>query len=139
MSAADGAAGGITAPKIRLLGPVRAWRGDTELDSAELDLGSAHRRTVLAVLAMSPNRTVSREELIDAVWGDAPPASAQGSIYTYISGLRRALEPSRPKGCGPQLLASIGSGYSLRIPPEAIDVHLFDPLREQARLFRAKQ
>ncbi|MGW4482892.1 BTAD domain-containing putative transcriptional regulator [Amycolatopsis sp. NPDC004368] len=130
MSAADGAAGGITAPKIRLLGPVRAWRGATD---TELDLGSAHRRTVLAVLAMSPNRTVSREELIDAVWGDAPPASAQGSIYTYISGLRRALEPGRVKGAGPQLLASIGSGYSLCVNPETVDVHHFEALREQAQ------
>ncbi|WP_410641412.1 BTAD domain-containing putative transcriptional regulator [Amycolatopsis sp. lyj-346] len=123
MSAADG-----SAPRLQLLGPLKAWQGETELD-----LGSAHRRTVLAALAMHPNRTVSREELIDAVWGDAPPQSAQGSIYTYVSGLRRALEPGRAKGEGPQLLASIGSGYSLRLPAEAIDVHRFEARREQAQ------
>jgi DNA-binding SARP family transcriptional activator/tetratricopeptide (TPR) repeat protein len=123
MSAADG-----SAPRLQLLGPVKAWQGETELE-----LGSAHRRTVLAALAMHPNRTVSREELIDAVWGEAPPQSAQGSIYTYISGLRRALEPGRAKGEGPQLLASIGSGYSLRLAAEAIDVHRFETLREQAQ------
>ncbi|MEU4517176.1 BTAD domain-containing putative transcriptional regulator [Amycolatopsis sp. NPDC024027] len=123
MSAADG-----SAPRLQLLGPLKAWQGDTELD-----LGSAHRRTVLAALAMHPNRTVSREELIDAVWGEAPPQSAQGSIYTYVSGLRRALEPGRVKGEGPQLLASIGSGYSLRLDAEAIDVHRFEALREQAQ------
>jgi DNA-binding SARP family transcriptional activator/tetratricopeptide (TPR) repeat protein len=111
-----------------LLGPVQAWQGETELD-----LGSAHRRTVLAALAMSPNRTVSREELIDAVWGEAPPQSAQGSIYTYVSGLRRSLEPGRAKGEGPQLLASIGSGYSLCLDAEAIDVHHFEALRERAQ------
>ncbi|WP_206789989.1 BTAD domain-containing putative transcriptional regulator [Amycolatopsis sp. MtRt-6] len=122
MSAADG-----SAPRLQLLGPMKAWQGDTELD-----LGSAHRRTVLAALAMHPDRTVSREELIDAVWGDAPPQSAQGSIYTYVSGLRRALEPGRAKGEGPQLLASIGSGYSLRLAADAIDVHRFEALREQA-------
>ncbi|RSM45234.1 SARP family transcriptional regulator [Amycolatopsis balhimycina DSM 5908] len=123
MSAADG-----SAPRLRLLGPMKAWQGETELE-----LGSAHRRTVLAALAMTPNRTVSREELIDAVWGEAPPQSAQGSIYTYISGLRRALEPGRAKGEGPQLLASIGSGYSLCLDAEAIDVHRFESLREQAQ------
>ncbi len=123
MSAADG-----SAPRLQLLGPVKAWHGETELD-----LGSAHRRTVLAVLAMNPNRTVSREELIDAVWGEAPPQSAQGSIYTYVSGLRRALEPGRAKGEGPQLLASIGSGYSLRLAAGAIDVHRFETLRELAQ------
>ncbi|WP_410675613.1 BTAD domain-containing putative transcriptional regulator [Amycolatopsis sp. cmx-4-68] len=114
--------------ELQLLGPVKAWQGETELD-----LGSAHRRTVLATLAMSPNRTVSREELIDAVWGEAPPQSAQGSIYTYVSGLRRALEPGRAKGEGPQLLASIGSGYSLRLDDSAIDVHRFEALRELAQ------
>ncbi|WP_284749057.1 BTAD domain-containing putative transcriptional regulator [Amycolatopsis sp. RTGN1] len=123
MSAADG-----SAPRLQLLGPVKAWHGETELD-----LGSAHRRTVLAVLAMNPNRTVSREELIDAVWGEAPPQSAQGSIYTYVSGLRRALEPGRAKGEGPQLLASIGSGYSLRLDAGAVDVHRFETLRELAQ------
>ena len=123
MSAADG-----SAPRLQLLGPMKAWQGETELD-----LGSAHRRTVLAALAMNPNRTVSREELIDAVWGEAPPQSAQGSIYTYVSGLRRALEPGRAKGEGPQLLASIGSGYSLCLDAEAIDVHRFESLREHAQ------
>lgn len=123
MSAADG-----SAPRLQLLGPVKAWHGETELD-----LGSAHRRTVLATLAMHPNRTVSREELIDAVWGEAPPQSAQGSIYTYVSGLRRALEPGRVKGEGPQLLASIGSGYSLRLDADTIDVHRFEALRELAQ------
>ncbi|MEV7044189.1 BTAD domain-containing putative transcriptional regulator [Amycolatopsis sp. NPDC051061] len=123
MSAADG-----SAPRLQMLGPVKAWQGETELD-----LGSAHRRTVLAVLAMNPSRTVSREELIDAVWGEAPPQSAQGSIYTYVSGLRRALEPGRAKGEGPQLLASIGSGYSLRLDAGAIDVHRFETLRELAQ------
>ncbi|WP_199199752.1 BTAD domain-containing putative transcriptional regulator [Amycolatopsis sp. CA-128772] len=107
---------------------MKAFQGDVELD-----LGSAHRRTVLAALAMHPNRTVSREELIDAVWGEAPPQSAQGSIYTYVSGLRRALEPGRAKGEGPQLLASIGSGYCLRLDAGAIDVHRFEALREQAQ------
>ncbi|MBB4688438.1 BTAD domain-containing putative transcriptional regulator [Amycolatopsis jiangsuensis] len=124
MSAADG----VTAPRIQLLGPVRAWRGDQPLD-----LGSAHRRTVFAVLALAHGRSVSREELIDAVWGDAPPASAQGSIYTYISGLRRVLEPGRAKGTGSRLLASVGSGYTLSIGSDNIDALRFEVLREQAQ------
>ncbi|WP_336157262.1 BTAD domain-containing putative transcriptional regulator [Amycolatopsis sp. VC5-11] len=119
------ASGGVPAPEIQLLGPVRAWLGDRQLD-----LGSAHRRTVFAVLAFSPNRTVSREVLIDAVWGDSPPASAQGSIYTYISGLRRVLEPGRRKGAESRLIASTGSGYSLCVEPEQIDVHRFSALRD---------
>ena len=40
---------------------------------------------------------VSRGELVDAVWGDQPPASAEGGIYTYVAGLRRVIEPDRPR------------------------------------------
>jgi DNA-binding SARP family transcriptional activator len=126
MSAADGAA-----LRLQLLGPVKAWRGETEID-----LGPAHRRTVLAALALSPNRAVSREELIDALWGEVPPASAQGSIYTYVSGLRQALEPRRVKGSGGsgrRLLASAGAGYCLRLDPEHIDAHRFCLLRDRAQ------
>ncbi|WP_020664875.1 BTAD domain-containing putative transcriptional regulator [Amycolatopsis benzoatilytica] len=119
------ASGGVPAPEIQLLGPVRAWLGDRQLD-----LGSAHRRTVFAVLALAANRTVSREALIDAVWGDSPPASAQGSIYTYVSGLRRVLEPGRRKGAESRLIASTGSGYSLCVDPDQIDVHRFSALRD---------
>jgi len=48
------------------------------------------------MLAVRANRVVSRADLIDAVWGDQPPASAEGGIYTYVAGLRRVLEPDRP-------------------------------------------
>jgi DNA-binding SARP family transcriptional activator/tetratricopeptide (TPR) repeat protein len=117
---ADVSGDGTAALRFQLLGPVRAWRGD-----APLEVGSAHRRTVLAVLASSPGSVVSREEIVDAVWGDAPPASASGSIYTYISSLRHALG-------GKEILESVGSGYSLRVPGASVDVHRFDALRLDA-------
>jgi DNA-binding SARP family transcriptional activator/tetratricopeptide (TPR) repeat protein len=111
----------IAALRFQLLGPVRAWRGDVSLE-----LGSAHRRTVFAVLASSPGSVVSREEIVDAVWGDVPPASANGSIYTYISSLRHVLG-------GREILESVGSGYSLRVPGDRVDVHRFDTLRLDAQ------
>lgn len=113
---------------FQLLGQVRGWRGPDKLQ-----LGSAHRRTVLAVLALSLDSVVSREELIDAVWGDSPPASASGSIYTYISSLRHALADENGGRSGREILESVGSGYSLRIPPVHVDVYRFDALRADAR------
>ena len=65
--------------RVELLGPVRAWRGDRELA-----LGPPRRRAVLAVLALRPGEAVSRDEIIDAVWGDAPPASAANNVHVYI-------------------------------------------------------
>jgi len=70
------------APEVEVLGPVRAWQGETELD-----LGAPRQRAVLAVLASRSGRSVARGELIDSLWGEHAPASAEGSVHTYIAGL----------------------------------------------------
>jgi DNA-binding SARP family transcriptional activator len=113
--------------RLEVLGPVRAWRGDLELD-----LGSTHRRTVVAVLGMSAGHTVSRHGLADAIWGDEPPSSADGSIYSYISALRKVLEPERRPRSGDGLLASVGAGYSLRVEDDRVDVNRFHAYRASA-------
>lgn len=110
--------------RFQVLGSVRGWRGDEQID-----LGSAHRRAVLAILAISAGKAVSRHDLIDALWGEFPPASAGGSIYTYISGLRRVLEPDRAPRSSGHVLASVGSGYSLQIEEDQLDLHRFHALR----------
>ena len=52
-------------------------------------MGQPRQQAVLGILAMRANRVISRGELVDAVWGQDPPASAEGGIYTYVAGLRR--------------------------------------------------
>jgi DNA-binding SARP family transcriptional activator len=121
-----------TPVRVRLLGPVQAWR-----DDEELDLGTAHRRAVLTVLAMRANHAVPREELIAAVWGDSAPASAAGSVYTYVSALRGVLEPGRDRWSSAQTLTSTGGGYCLRLPVDSIDALRFGEVREQTRAYRA--
>src|ERR1700677_3900723 len=78
--------------RVGVLGPVTVW-----LDGREHAAGQPRQLAVLGVLAPRAHRVVSRGELIDAVWGDKPPASAEGSIYTYVSGLRLVLDPDRPR------------------------------------------
>ncbi len=120
----DGARRELT---VDVLGPVRARIG-----GAEIALGPARQRAVFAVLAMRANRVVTRRELIEAVWGAAPPASAQGSVYTYICGLRRSLEPRRSRWAPGDLLTSDRVGYLLRLAPGALDAERFDTLRRSA-------
>ncbi|MCE7001561.1 winged helix-turn-helix domain-containing protein [Kibdelosporangium philippinense] len=108
--------------RVRLLGVVTARRGETEID-----LGPGRQRAVFAVLAMRANQMVSREALMDGVWGDDVPAGAANSLYSYISRLRLALGRSN------QVLVSERSGYSLRLGPGELDVHTFDDLRETAQ------
>src|SRR5688500_1770646 len=102
---------------LRLLGPVRAWR-----DGAELALGSARRAAVFAVLALHAGHAVSREQLVAALWGDEPPASAIGNVYTYVSTLRQVLEPGRDRWTAGQLLTSGGGTYCLHVPEDDVDV-----------------
>src|SRR5215468_9289442 len=120
----DGADGAL---RVQLLGPVRAWRGNREVA-----LGSSRPRAVFAMLAMRAGAVVRREELVAGVWGEEAPATAHGSLHTYVSALRKALEPERERG-GASLLESARSGYRLRLDPQRSDVAEFDRLREQAR------
>jgi DNA-binding SARP family transcriptional activator/DNA-binding CsgD family transcriptional regulator len=94
--------------RVDLLGPVRA----RELDGSELALGPARQRAVLARLAAAAGDVVTRRELIAAVWGEQAPASAEGNVYTYISGLRRRLDHERAED--ERRLVSEGGGYVLR-------------------------
>jgi DNA-binding SARP family transcriptional activator len=93
---------------LRVLGPLEARRG-----SDEVALGGRKQRTVLAILLVDPTRLVSIDELIDGLWGDAPPERAVGTLQAYISNLRRALEPDRPSGAPATVLVSRPRGYGL--------------------------
>ncbi|SDM81597.1 DNA-binding transcriptional activator of the SARP family [Allokutzneria albata] len=118
---------------INLLGRPQAWHGDTELD-----LGAARRRAVFTVLAMRAGCPVRREDLVSAVWGTSVPASANTSLYAYISGLRQVLEPQRDRWAGSRLLVTASGGYCLRVPKDSLDVHRFHSLREEARRRRSE-
>ncbi|WP_243866275.1 BTAD domain-containing putative transcriptional regulator [Actinophytocola oryzae] len=97
-----------------------------------MSLGSSRPRAVFAMLATRPNSVVSRSELIDGVWGDGAPATAAGSLHTYISTLRKSLEPGRARGAAPTLLTSVGSGYRLGVERTHVDVAEFARLRVHA-------
>ncbi|QTR06500.1 AfsR/SARP family transcriptional regulator, partial [Saccharothrix algeriensis] len=88
---------------------------------------------MLAVLAVRAGQAVSRDELIGGVWGDSPPATAGASLYTYVSGLRRAFEPQRSKRSAAEVIVSTGGGYSLRVDPDCLDVHRFERHRSRAQ------
>jgi len=129
----------VVSLRVGVLGPVTAWR-----DEREIQAGQPRQLAVLGVLATRANRVVSRGELVDAVWGEEPPASAEGGIYTYVAGLRRALEPDRPRSApdhprrAPALvLVSAGGGYMLRLGPGCLDAGVFEQCIGRARDLRA--
>ncbi|MDC2952996.1 BTAD domain-containing putative transcriptional regulator [Streptomyces gilvifuscus] len=107
--------------RFSVLGPVRAWHADRELD-----LGSPQQRAVLAALLLRRGHPVSLAELVDAVWGVEPPAAAVSVLRTYVSRLRKVLEPGRGPEDPPRTIVSVGDGYRARVPEQALDLAVFE-------------
>ena len=72
--------------EIRILGPLEVVSGDEHLA-----LGGPNQRALLALLVLHANQPVRRDLLIDEIWGESPPKSADVSLNGYVSKLRSAL------------------------------------------------
>ncbi len=117
--------------RVGVLGPVTVWNGNEELR-----VGQPRQQAVLGILAMRANRVISRGELVNAVWGQDPPASAEGGIYTYVAGLRRIIEPTRSARGPGRVLVSSGAGYVLHLVPGQPDAVAFEQHLARARQLR---
>src|ERR687896_2350353 len=110
--------------KFSLLGPLEVREGDQVIL-----LGGAKQRALLAALLLHPNEVVSRDRLIDGVWGEQPPATAAHTVETYVSRLRRALHDTENH----YVLVTRPPGYMLRIDPEQFDLKRFERLVWEGR------
>jgi DNA-binding SARP family transcriptional activator len=92
-------------------------------DGADLPLGPAKQRAVLAVLLINRNRPVAVDVLLNAAWRQHPPSEARASLHTYVSNLRRMLSTA---GFDPStILVSARPGYRLDVANAACDVGRF--------------
>jgi serine/threonine protein kinase/ABC-type glycerol-3-phosphate transport system substrate-binding protein len=106
--------------RFLLLGPIEVWD-----DDRALPLGGPKQRSVLAHLALRPNRVVSADRLIDALWAEEPPDTARNTLQTYVRHLRRALGADR--------IVHRSSGYVLEASQDEVDVLQFERLVDRAR------
>ena len=83
---------------------------------------------MLAVLLLHAGELVSRERLIDELWGESPPATAARAVNVHVSQLRKALAVN-----GIELIATRSGGYALEIAPAALDANRFEDLVADAR------
>jgi DNA-binding SARP family transcriptional activator len=91
-------------------------------------IASARQRAVLAALLLSPDRAVSADRLINAVWGPYPAASAPNLVRTYIWRLRALLIEE-----GVRRVVTEPAGYLLRVKPGELDLAEFERLLLQGR------
>ena len=97
-----------------------------------LELRGAKERAVLACLLANLGHSVSADQIVDAVWGGSPLASAARSLHARISMLRRLLEPNRAPGSA-SVIAKDAAGYRLSVEPDAVDAERLERLVGIAR------
>jgi DNA-binding SARP family transcriptional activator len=106
-----------------LLGPVAVRRG-----GVALPVSRGRQRAVLAVLLLNAGRTVSVDEIAEALWGWSPPPSAAATIRNYVKQLRRVLGDA-----GQSPIVTRSPGYLIQAGPEELDVTRFEALLAAAR------
>src|SRR5262245_14872885 len=103
-----------------VLGPL-----EMTFEDEPVALGGVRQRALLALLLLNANRVVSRERLIDGLWGESPPATAVKAIQVAVMQLRKLL----PQG----MVVTRSPGYVLEVELDAIDLTRFERLVAEAR------
>lgn len=86
------------------------------------------QRALLALLVLHANEVVSRDRIIDELWGERPPATVEAALNVYVSKLRKLL------GGGPDgVLHTQHPGYVLRLDPGQLDADRFSRLAEEGK------
>ncbi|HWM13661.1 MAG TPA: BTAD domain-containing putative transcriptional regulator [Gaiellaceae bacterium] len=94
-----------------------------------LPLGGARQRSLLALLLLHANESVSRERLIAGVWGGERPTTFGATLNVHLSKIRKLLAAA---GTDATLVTEL-NGYVLRIDPERLDVHRFEQRVREGR------
>ncbi|WP_210586548.1 AfsR/SARP family transcriptional regulator [Streptomyces sp. GESEQ-35] len=131
--------------EIALLGPLGARIGQSSVVPS-----AAKPRKVLALLGLDCGRPVSVSVLVDELWGDRPPRSAEATLHTYVKQLRRliahALDSDVPSWSVPEVaplpaqavgprdvLRRVPGGYLLDVPAASTDAARFERLATAGR------
>jgi YVTN family beta-propeller protein len=101
--------------EYRVLGPLEVRDG-----AESVPLAGAKQRALLALLLLNANQVVSRDRLIEDLWGAQPPGTAVQSVQVYVSRLRKLLPVDT--------LLTRAPGYVLEVEPDQLDLRRFEML-----------
>ena len=104
----------------RILGPLALVEDERDLAPA-----GAKQQALLGIFLLHPGETLSRDRLIDELWGARPPETAGNTLQVYVSQLRKLL----PAGA----LVTRLPGYALEVDPDALDASRFERLARGGR------
>src|SRR5262249_23045777 len=106
----------------RILGPLEAFDGERALS-----LGGSRQRSVTALLLLRSNEALTRDVLIDGLWGESPPPTAAKVLQNCVSALRKELPE------GGQALRTVGGAYALAVAPGELDRDRFEQALKKGR------
>jgi DNA-binding SARP family transcriptional activator len=112
----------VRALDFRLLGPL-----EVVVDGGvAVSIGTGRQRALLAFLILRANELVESDRLVEELWGDSPPRTAQRMLHNQVSALRRALGQNGR-------LETHGSAYRLSVHPGERDIDRFEELVARGR------
>jgi DNA-binding SARP family transcriptional activator len=112
---------------VRVLGPLQVV-----VDDVPADVGGPRQRCVLARLIAEHGRVVSAGRLIEDLYAGEAPPQALAAVQSYVSHLRRALEPGRPPRAPSGVLVTSPPGYAIQLGQDAVDAWSFEDEIHQA-------
>jgi len=105
---------------FRILGSL-----DVTVQHRQITVLSGRQRTLLASLLLRANEIVSVGELVEQLWGDAPPGSSRATVQTYVQRLRQTLRD-------PERVLTTPTGYQVVVRPGELDLARFRELVSRA-------
>ncbi|MDX3225479.1 BTAD domain-containing putative transcriptional regulator [Streptomyces sp. ME19-01-6] len=94
------------------------------------------QQSLLGLLALHANRSVSQEEMAHVLWGEEPPNSFHQLIHTYVSRLRALLTEHQDPQTGSPSIVRRNVGYELRVEAGCLDLLRFRELTEKSERAR---
>jgi DNA-binding SARP family transcriptional activator len=107
--------------EYRILGPFEALDGERQLP-----LGGAKQRAVLALLLLHANEPLTRDVIVDELWGENPPPTAAKVLQNCVSALRKELPADT--------IRTVGGAYCVSIEPGELDRDRFERLLGEGRV-----
>src|SRR3954452_10923271 len=99
--------------ELRILGAL-----EVSANGHEVPVRAAKQRELLGILVLHPGEVVSRDRLVDALWGERPPETATKALQVHVSQLRKSGVPIETRT----------PGYALRLGEGALDAARFERL-----------
>lgn len=114
--------------RITMFGPLQIQDGERRMRGA--DLGGAKPRALLELLLLARGRTLSKDQLAEALWGDRQPQHVAGTLEHYVSLLRRKMFTDQRHA--KRVIVTEPGAYRFDTDLVELDLDEFDRLVRQA-------